>query len=248
MTKMQGSYEDRRHRVEEAVTDVLRELRAVPEDESLGVIVNGTYENEIVVTAFHGVTNDDQSYRVPYEIDDRGGVSLGEPQPVDLKVVWTPEEAPDGSMLETEPTAARFVQPAITNIDEATVMLTAAGREAKSLTDQDRDNLAAAATRLLDTLAVKNMNVAARLHDDEDEPVEVDGPPPGGGDWEDVIPGEPELPPDGTEPETPPPPPSAELDEPPPSDDEDDEDMEGKGVVVLDQAAIYAELAELSAE
>ena len=128
MSYMQGSYEDRRHRIEEATRDLFTGLRGYDSGDSdggnVGACCQATFDTEAVVTVYDD--GDDDTFLIPYTVDDRGAVELGEPREVTLSVVAHPEGDGDEEESEAEEESESAVQEAIEHMLGARVAETKA--------------------------------------------------------------------------------------------------------------------------
>ncbi len=199
------------------------------------------------VDAYGGGNSGRQTFSVPYKLEG-DTVSLGKPEPVTLRVV-VEETGDDANSDDTA--AVRFATPAAGLLDEATAMVMFSGASGKSA-----EVLRPALLRLLDALAVKGMpdvlgDDDPEVEQDDDEDVaayhsDQTGAPLGQGEPEPQVDADPTLADD--DPADLPRDPDAEL----PfgavvvEDEDDDEDLEGKGFVVLDADEVARQLAELS--
>ncbi|MEQ7008482.1 2'-5' RNA ligase family protein [Actinopolymorpha sp. B17G11] len=267
---MSGSFEERRRELEAALTEKLG-------GKSGGYCcVEATYDDRVVVTRHGEEGKDPQSYVVPYKVGPDGGLSLGEPEEVQLTVVAVPDGGGDEETVDAETAAAvRYLSPAAEMLGDVTRMVRASGLEGKAL----EDAIAPALDALLDEIDGK---AAPYDEDEDDEEGDVDEADPDSYAETEPAPDSPPAPdatapapapaPDATAPagdvgtdedpwadldETPIDP--AELDEPaddtapappPPSeeamDDEEEDEDDIEKKTVLDPADVESTLAELT--
>jgi hypothetical protein len=236
MTRIKGSYEETREKVEQAARELFVPAEKRPRDGepcAIWTYVEATFPGEAIINVEEG-SKPGKQYRVPYSFGPDGNVVLGEPERVQLQVVVFDEGG------ETEPDVddealARNILPALEQVQVATRFV-ASSPEVKADTLVD---LEAAVLDLLDAMAVKGADVRTALglggSDDEDPLAGVDF----AGEDEDPM----SEAPDGedTEGKT-----SMDLDE---EDDDADLGYEVKndGMISLDPEAVAAQIAALQA-
>lgn len=133
LSKMKGSYEERRQLIEIAARDLFEATYKDP-----CVCVVATYEHEVVVRLYLG--DDEPSFVLPYTFAD-GAVSLGAPEPVELSLVAEP--ARDGATTEAEPLTVDDVA-AVEPAREASDFLTTVISTFEASQSQERKDAAAA--------------------------------------------------------------------------------------------------------
>lgn len=270
--KMQGSFEERRRKLEAAATELLCKGDAAGE---AFVCVEATYPDRVVVTK-HKSGGDQQSYVIPYTLGPGGKPKLGTPEKVDLTVVAVPDDSSDpADMEEVDPETAarvRYLTPIADMLGTVTRMVRASRIEGKAFDAA----LSPALDELIDAFDQKaapsgddddedvaeeddpdmyeRANIDVPNEDDElpddDEPA-ADAAPPAEQDtlsfdtansWSDIVDEEPADSEDA-EPSASPP---ADVDEEETPEDEDDEEEGMEDKTLLDPAELRAVLDELS--
>lgn len=108
--RLEGTYEERQQRLQEALYEALCPQEDGDSDRptSMHLSIEGTYPDRVIATVhdWSGAVDTDESYEVPYEIDDEGTVHLDEPERVVLTVTAvgadgeeTDEDVPVGDLL-----------------------------------------------------------------------------------------------------------------------------------------------------
>ena len=180
MTTMAGSYEELGEQLRDAARTLLFPVAERENaDECPWVNIEATFPDHMFVRT--SVDGEETTLHIPYTVD-AGAVSLGEPRPVELTVIAV-EDATVSEVSEDVAQAARFVAPAAAAIQGAVAAIQgAAAVEGKALAERVRGPVLA----LLDTLAVKGVDVAGMVLGDEDDsdeeipeaPPDDDAPPP----------------------------------------------------------------------
>jgi hypothetical protein len=166
MPYMPGSFEYLQDQLRDAARDLLYPPGERDSDTPTPwLCLTATYPDHIVVDA-SGLDSDGESYSIPYSVDPTGAVTLGTPQAVDVIAVVIPEQdaAEDAAEAGTDAsTQARYVDPTVAALKEATARVGLAPLGGKALEDAVRDALLG----LLDGLAVKGADVTGMVMGDD---------------------------------------------------------------------------------
>ncbi|HEY1176520.1 MAG TPA: hypothetical protein VGF17_10205, partial [Phytomonospora sp.] len=123
MSRMRGSYEERRQLIEAAARDVFDATYHDP-----CVCVVATYDTEAIVTVY--VRDEEHSFVLPYTVSE-SGVELGAPDPVELSLVAEPTggDVPAVVADPEEVEAATVLAPVLGALEQAAAL---AGTEGKA--------------------------------------------------------------------------------------------------------------------